>query len=209
MRAFVDVAAHPAAEPDALLLAAAAEFVPVDAPRVERRLDDLAATLLRTVSPGGEAEDHAEALLGVVRGYRLRVAESVGPANALLSEVVERRVGHPLLLAAVCTEAGRRAGIDAAPVEAGHGHLVGVRAGERAVVIDPGGGHPHPPGQVRWMCAHEVAFAALAELSRLYAMHGRILEAMRAARMRAALPVPARIQAQIEFEAKALQAQLN
>jgi regulator of sirC expression with transglutaminase-like and TPR domain len=207
--AFADLAAHPAAEPDALLLAAAAEFVPVDARRTERKLDDLAATLLRTLPPGDDAEDQAEALLGVVRGYRLRVAESVSPVNALLPDVIERRVGHPLLLAAICAEAGRRAGIDAAPVEAGNGHLVGVRAGERAVVIDPGGGRPQPPGEVRWLCSHEVTFASLGELSRLYAMHGRIPEAIRAARMRAELPVPARIQAQIDFEANALQAQLN
>ena len=59
------------------------------------------------------------------------------------------------------------------------------------------------------MCAHEVAFAVLGELSRLFALHGRIPAAMRAARMRSALPVPARVQAQIEFETKALQAQLN
>ena len=192
-----------------MLLAAAAEFAPVDARDVERRLDRLAGALLRAQVRGGEPEDHAEALLAVVRGHRLRAAESVTPDDALLHEVLERRVGHPLVLAAICAAVGRRAGIDVAPVEAGDGHLVGVRAGERAVVIDPGGELPHPPGEVRWMCAHEVAFAALGELSRLFALHGRIPAAIRAARMRAALPVPARIQAQIEFETKALQAQLN
>ena len=192
-----------------MLLAAAAEFAPVDTLDVERRLDRLAAALLRTQVRGGDPEDHAEALLAVVRRHRLRSAESVTPNDALVHEVLRRRVGHPLVLAAICAAVGRRAGIDTAPVEADNGHLVGVRTGDRAVVIDPGGERPHPPGQVRWMCAHEVAFAALSELSRLYALHGRIPEAMRAARMRAVLPVPARIQAQIEFEAKALQAQLN
>ena len=209
MRAFAEIASQPAAEPEALLLAAAAEFAPVDPGRVERRLDQLAAALLRRQVRGGDAEDEAEALLAVVRGHDLRVAESVTPDDALLHEVLERRVGHPIVLAAICAGVGSRVGIDAAPVEAAGGHLVGVRAAERAVVIDPGGGCPHPPGSVRWLCAHEVAFAALGELSRLFALHGRIGQATRAARLRAALPVPARVHAQIEFEANALRAQLN
>ena len=209
MTAFAELAAHPAAEPDELLIAAASEFAPVDDGAVERRLDHLAATLLRTQVHGDGAEGKAESLLRVVRGHGLRVAESVSPGDALLHEVLERRVGNPIVLAAICAAVGRRAGIDAAPVESAHGHLVGVRAADQAVVIDPGGGTPKSPGQVRWLCAHEVAFAALAELSRLYALHGRIEQAIRAARLRAALPVPARIEAQIEFEASALQAQLN
>jgi regulator of sirC expression with transglutaminase-like and TPR domain len=209
VRAVADIAAHPAAEPEDLLLAAAAEFAPVDPAGVEGRLDHLAAAVLRIREVGGGAESQAEALLRVVRGHELRCAESVGPDDALLHRVLERRVGHPILLAAICAEVARRVGIDAAPVEASDGHLVGIRSEEGAVVIDPGGGRPTPPGQVRWLCAHEVAFAALAELSRLYALHGRIPEAMRAARLRAALPVPARIHAQIEFEACALRAQLN
>lgn len=206
---FAETASMPEATPEGLLVALAAEFGPVDARAVERELDRLASALLHAQVRGRTAEDHAEALLGVVRTRRLRSSESVTPDDVLLPEVLVRRVGHPLLLAAIAAAIGRRAGLDTTVVETDGGHLVCVGAGGRTVVADPAGQCVRPPRNARRLCAHEVAFAALGELSRLFALHGRIAPAIRAARLRAALPVPACVHAQIDFEAGALQAQLN
>lgn len=56
---------------------------------------------------------------------------------------------------------------------------------------------------------HEVAFAALGELSRLLAMHGRLGHVIHAAELRTALPVAPDCKRRIEFETAALRAQLN
>jgi hypothetical protein len=59
------------------------------------------------------------------------------------------------------------------------------------------------------MCAHEVAFAALGELSRLLALHGRIESAIRASQLRADLPVRGEARQWVGFETQALRARFN
>jgi regulator of sirC expression with transglutaminase-like and TPR domain len=206
---FVDQASSAAVELADLLLAAAAEFQPVDRGCVDGLLDGFAANLPATLVRSREPEGHAEAMLGLFHSEGLRVTRRVSPADALLNVVLERSEGHPLLLASICEEVGRRVGIQAVPVRSAGAVLVGIRVADRAVLIDPAGECSNPPRRATWMCAHEVAFEALSELSRLLAMHGRLEEAIRAAELRSALPLATRLKERIDFEAGALRAQLN
>jgi Transglutaminase-like superfamily len=206
---FTEQASAPGAKLADLLLAAAGEFRPVNRSRVDRRLGGLAARLPDTLAHSGDPGAQAEAILRLFWVDELRVSRQVSPDDALLDSVLERGEGHPLLLACVCAEVGRRAGIDAAPVRAEGVTFVGIRAGERAVLFDPAGESAGPAAHPNWMCPHAVAFEALSELSRLLAMHGRLREAIHAAELRLALPVAAQLRQRIDFEARALCAQLN
>jgi hypothetical protein len=199
--------AHP--HLDSLLLAIAAEFGRVDIAGCAAALDLIANRIASEVSGADGIELRAEA---VARGFArvgFRVADRVSPQDALLPDVLVRRRGHPLMLTAVCTEASRRAGIDARPARACAGYLVGLWEGDRALLVDPAGTHEGPPGSVSWMCAHEVAFLALGELSSLFALHGRLPAAIRASQLRADLPVRGEAREWIGVETAGLQARLN
>jgi len=207
---FAHHAASPRAEVADLLLAAAGEFHEVDIRGADARLEKLAADIPLCLLRSADPEDHAEAILALFhRSGGLRIAGRVSPRDALLDSVLARRAGHPLLLAAICSELGRRAGTCVVPVRGEGAVFLGIRVGERRVLVDLSGACSCPPRRPVWMCAHEVAFEALGELSRLLAMHGRLEEAIRAAELRSALPLVDEIKERIAFEVGALRAQLN
>src|SRR6185437_3698522 len=86
-----------------LMLSMAAEFRLVDEPAAEERLDDLARTLF-----GLDERTAASALVGEIGTFQ---AERLSVAGLWLDRVLEERAGHPLVLAAIAAEAGRRAGL--------------------------------------------------------------------------------------------------
>jgi regulator of sirC expression with transglutaminase-like and TPR domain len=82
------------------------------------RLDDLAARVER-LAPGPRAASKLRALRQVLHDEeRLRGNEDdyYDPRNSFLNEVLDRRVGIPITLAAVYLEVGRRAGLPLAGV---------------------------------------------------------------------------------------------
>jgi hypothetical protein len=206
---FIEQASRPGVALDGLLLAAAAEFGRPNDGQARYELDRLGHDLRAARVGATSIDDEVVALLGVFRRHEFRVAHRVSPDDALLDAVLVRRAGHQLLLAAVCSEVGRRAGLDVVPVRGRECTLVGVRADDDAVVIDPTGECCACVGPFAWMCAHEVACGALSELSRLFAMHGRIDHAIHAAELRAALPLSPELRERSGFEADALRARLN
>lgn len=197
---------HPGIGP--LLLAASAEFGPVDRDQARVTLDQMAARLHRWVAEGAE---HTDAIAQLLTERRLRPARRVGPDDAMLDRVLERGEGHPTLIAAACIEAGRRAGLPLAPVGRESQVLIGVRPGADgwpAAIVDPAGSLGSVAG-MSWRCEHEVAFLALSELSRLFCLTGDVRSALKATELRGALPISDGLREHLAFEARALHALFN
>ena len=208
--AFAELAAdgHPGL--GALLLAASAEFGPVDRNRARVTLDQMAARLHGWVE--GEGVEHADAIAQLLTERRLRPSRRVGPDDALLDRVLERSEGHPTLIAAACVEAGQRAGLPLGAVGRESQVLVGIRptpGGKPAMIVDPAGSLSRLASGLSWRCEHEVAFVALSELSRLFCLTGDVKAALRATEMRLQLPIGDSLRSHLEFEAGALQALYN
>jgi hypothetical protein len=171
------------------LLAVAAEFRPVDAASVSFRLDELARALFG-VAARREPRAASFALAELVTDeLRLR-GDETALDGLWLDAVLERRAGHPLALAVVAAEIGRRAGIAVGICSTPCGWYAGIGERDRLWLIDPvsnpGG---TPSGPVRRHCGHEVAFAALTGIHARLLRDGEPAEAARAAALRARLPV--------------------
>jgi hypothetical protein len=206
--AFAELAAdgHPGIGP--LLLAASAEFGPVDRTRARVTLDQMAARLHGWVADGAE---HPDAIAQLLAEWRLRPSRRVGPEDAMLDRVLERGEGHPTLIAAACVEAGQRAGLPLAPVGRESQVLIGVRpgpGGRPAAIVDPVGALESVTGMT-WRCEHEVAFLALSELSRLFCLTGDVRSALKATELRGELPISDSLREHLAFEAEALHALFN
>jgi hypothetical protein len=156
-----------------------------DAERVERLYDALLAStpveLERTAEDG--LRTLGEAPLRAVRG---------GTADALLLDrALERGHGHPILIAALLAEVGRRAGLPVGVVAGEAGHFVAHQRLTRALVLDPGTGRlvdADALGVLHWRCGHQVAAELLDELQPRLARAGDLTRALHVARMRCTLP---------------------
>jgi Transglutaminase-like superfamily len=175
--------------PGAALLAIAGEFRPVDAARTSFRLDELARSLFAVTAdrdPGAAARELATLLTEEVR---LRRDES-SLDGLWLDRALERRAGHPLALAVLAAEIGRRAGLAVGICSTAWGWYAGIGEPERLWLIDPATDPcPTPSGPVRAHCGHEVAFAALTGVYARLVRDGDAERAHHAVRLRWRLPV--------------------
>ena len=175
--------------PGELLLAVAAEFRPVRAAAVSFAFDELARWLFAaaaTPDPRAQALGLAELLTERERFRR----EDSSLEGLWLDTVLERRRGHPLALAVVAAETGRRAGIDVSICSTAAGWFAGLGEGARLWLVDPAADPgPTPSGAVRRHCGHEVAFAALTGIYARLLVEGDERGARRAAWLRDRLPV--------------------
>lgn len=170
-----------------MLLAIAAEFRPVDAARVSFRLDELARSLFGSADDPRTASHALAQLLTDELGLR---ADESSLEGLWLDAALERRAGHPLALAVVAAEIGRRAGIAVGICSTAWGWYAGIGAPDRLWLIDPvTDPGPTPSGPVRRHCGHEVAFAALTGIYARCVRDGDEAAAHRAARLRGRLPV--------------------
>ena len=99
---------------EAALLIAAEEYRDLDIASYLARLDQLAATLKRRLRPDIGSADTIVALnrfLFEEHGFSGDAADYYDPRNSFLNEVLDRRLGIPISLAAVYLEIGRRAGL--------------------------------------------------------------------------------------------------
>jgi hypothetical protein len=104
--------------------------------------------------------------------------------------VLEARTGHPLILAAIAAEAGRRAGLAVHVLSTSSGWYAGLADGERLWLIDTTmDGRRVDAWRLRRHCAHELAFAALLGLSERFERLGDTRGAGRAALLRQQLPL--------------------
>src|SRR5262245_29911261 len=117
-----------------LLLALAAEFRDVDLEAADAMLDELALPLFgladaeARVAAGGLA-----AMLDTEPGFD---ADRTSVAGLWLDTVLETHTGHPLVLAAIAAEVGRRAGLAVHVLSAPTGWYAGLADGERLWLID-------------------------------------------------------------------------
>ncbi len=215
---FADLAAAPDPPLDELALALAAEFREVDAAAALARLDDLGARLaerLATIPPVPAEEARACALLlGGEEGFAGVHVDFEHPDNSMLDVVLERRRGLPILLSVLYVEVARRA--DVALVGIGlPGHFVVGHVGARPpVVLDPFSRgavveETPPEALLRPWRPAEIALRMLNNLMAAYRRRGDLTGAIKAARMRLALPGEAEERAVLRAELRSLQAMLN
>ena len=171
-----------------LLLALAAEFRDVDTEAADARLDELALPLFGLA--GGELRIAAGALANVLDTEPGFDADRTSVAGLWLDSVLEARAGHPLVLAAIAAEVGRRAGLPVHVLSAPTGWYAGLGDGDRLWLVDTTmDGRKADPWSLRRHCAHELAFAALLGLSERYERLGDAQRAGRAALLRSRLPL--------------------
>jgi Transglutaminase-like superfamily len=190
--AFERLLAEPCCPPcGEMMLAIAAEFRAVDAPRVSFRLDELARRLF-DVAPARDARTSSHALAALLTdelGFR---ADESSLDGLWLDVTLAHRSGHPLALAVIAAEIGRRAGIAVGICSTAWGWYAGIGERERLWLIDPvTDPGPTPSGRVRRHCGHEVAFATLTGIYARLVRDGDEARAHRAARLRGRLPVSA------------------
>jgi len=139
-----------------VLLVMTGAFQRVDPDAIDASLDELARPLFEvpaTVRPERLAARLAEFTL-----------DEHAVAGLWFDEVVRWRHGHPMLVAAVGAEIGRRAGLDAGVFSTPSDWYAGVVDGDHLWLIDfgePSGA----PQELRRHCGHELAFAALSGLA--------------------------------------------
>ena len=123
---FTDLADGPCADADELLLSLAAEFWPVDAPATRARLDDESRRLFGAQALALADRAHR---VGTVLEHELGIVADQGkdPELLRLDRVLDRRRGHPLVVAALGAELLRRAGIAAAVCSSPTRWFVGIR----------------------------------------------------------------------------------
>jgi len=186
---FTRLAAERGCPPPAdLLLALAAEFHDVDAAAADTRLDELALPLFGLATKDHRiAAGHLAAVLDTEPGFD---ADRTSVPALWLDRVLETRRGHPLILAALAAEVGRRAGLQVHVLSAPTGWYAGLADGERLWLVDATmDGRRADPWSLRPHCAHELAFAALLGLSERYEKVGDSRRAGRAALLRSRLPL--------------------
>jgi Transglutaminase-like superfamily len=175
--------------PGEMLVAIGAEFRDVDLGRLSFRLDDLARTLF-DVAAERDAERSSRRLAALLTDeLRFRGDES-SVEGLWLDTVMERRAGHPLAVAVLAGEIGRRAGIPVGICSTATGWYAGIGEPDRLWLIDPvTEPGPKPRGPIRRHCGHEVAYAALTGIYARLLRDGDHARAHRAARLRERLPV--------------------
>jgi hypothetical protein len=148
------------------LLAVAAAWRPVDWADADARLDQLARPLF-AAPPGGR--ERAAALAELVTGT---FEPDAGLVDGLwLDRVLERRRGHPVLIAAIATELGRRAGWEITVCSSPTAWYAGLHDGGVLWLVEAlgTGNAADSPSMVRRHCAHEIAFVVLTGLADRFA----------------------------------------
>ena len=185
---FTGLACSGCPAPADLLLALAAEFRPVDVAAADAQLDALALPLFGAASDAGRsAASRLARMLDREPGFD---ADRTSVAGLWLDAVLDARAGHPLLLAAIAAEVGRRAGLAVHVLSAPTGWYAGLSDGERVWLIDTTMDGRRPDARrIRAHCAHEIAFAALLGLTERFDRLGDRRRAGHATLLRSRLPL--------------------
>ena len=165
------------------------ELGDLDADRVERSLSALGAAVLAEVD--SEPEAQLRALGEAVTSGALCARHVGGPENLLIDAVLERGHGHPVLLAIVLGEIGRRAGLAVGIIAGDEGHFVAHQRLSEPLVLDPATGglvDANTLGAMTWRCGHQVAAELLDALQPRYERIGDLGRALHVARLRCTLP---------------------
>jgi regulator of sirC expression with transglutaminase-like and TPR domain len=218
LQPFAALAAAPDPRLDALVLALAAEFGPVDHEAAFTRLDGYGDQIAATLS-GSPRAPHREAaacriVLAEAHGFGGDRREYGDPVNSMLDQVIARTRGLPITLSILYVEAARRAGVELAGVGLPGHFVVGHFGVVPPLLLDPfnGGqivGGDSPADDARPWTAHAIALRMLNNLVRSYAERGDLTRALRACDMRFELPAGDAVQELHEIERAGLLARLN
>ncbi len=170
-----------------LMLALAAEFHAVDAEAADERLDELARPLFEVA---GSPRAAASALARVLDRDPGFDAERTSVGGLWFDAALASGAGHPLVLAAIAAEIGRRAGLDVHVLSTSTGWYAGVAGEDRLWLVDTTmDGRRIEAWRLRRHCTHELAFAALLGLSDRFEKLGDRRRAGRCALLRQQLPL--------------------
>lgn len=160
-----------------------------DQDRLERELCALGAAVAAETAPDAESQLSA---LGEAVGAGDLVARCYGgPEELLLGRVLASGHGHPIAIAIVLAELGRRAGLPIGIVADEHDHYVAHQRLHAPLLLDPETGDlvdAEALGTLTWRCGHQVAAALLDELQPRYEHAGDLTRALHVARLRCILP---------------------
>ena len=145
------------------LLAVVAAWRPVDQVHLDGQLDQMARALFGVPRDGRERSRALAALL--TRELRPD-ARSVD--GLWLDEVLATRRGHPVLIAALGAELGRRAGWEISVCSTPTAWYAGLVDGDVLWLVEPTGGAGGVPSMVRRHCAHELAYVVLTGLAQRF-----------------------------------------
>jgi regulator of sirC expression with transglutaminase-like and TPR domain len=203
---------------DALALALAAEFGPVDHKAALARLDSFGHEIAAALSDLPRAP-HREAaacrhVLSEAHGYVGDRRDYGRPVNSMLDQVIARRRGLPITLSVLYVEAARRAGVKLAGVGLPGHFVVGHFGVVPPLLLDPYNGGAivradQPGGRPRPWSAHDIALRMLNNLVRSYSERGDLGRALRACDMRLELPAVEALHEQHRVERASLLARLN
>jgi hypothetical protein len=171
-----------------LALSLAWTFEEVDAAALDAELDALTDRLPEPASP--HPLDELKTLAGFCR--RAGEPSPVDTGCLMLHTALAARDPHPLAVAIVAAELGRRRGLAVGIVSNGETHCLAhtelpaplLLQVETAAVLDA---HTLPP-PLTWRCAHETAGLVLDELERRWLARGCLDHALQAAELRMCLP---------------------
>lgn len=175
--------------PAELATSLAWELGDVDADRVERALCALGAAVLAEVE--SEPEAQLRALGEAVTNAALSSRHAGGTGELMIDRVLERGHGHPVVVAIVLAEIGRRAGLPVAIIAGERGHYVAHQRLTEPRVLDPATGRvvdADALGPMNWRCGHQLAAELLDLLQPRYERDGDLARALRVARLRCTLP---------------------
>jgi hypothetical protein len=167
--------------PAAVAASIAWELSDLDVERAERAYDAL--------RPHVEHGPDAEGQLRALGETELRGVHGGGIESLLLDKALERGTGHPILVAVILQELGRRAGLPVGIVGGAAGHFVAHQRLTEPLLLDPMTGRlVEAQGVLQWRCGHQVAAELLDELQPRYERIGDFTRAVRVAKMRCTLP---------------------
>jgi hypothetical protein len=161
----------------------------LDGDRVERALCALGAAVLAELE--SEPEAQLRALGEAVTSAALSARHDGGPGELMLDRALERGHGHPVLIAIVLVEIGRRAGLPLGIVAGARGHFVAHQRLTDPLVLDPATGRlvdAGTLGPMNWRCGHQLAAELLDLLQPRYERDGDLTRALKVARLRCTLP---------------------
>ncbi len=188
MSVFASLASQRCPSVDAILIGLCEELHGVDAHAVEAQLDDEARVLFGLSGIDGDGQaDEAGRLMEECLGYRSDYGD---PRGLLIDHALERRYGHPLMLACIGHELTRRAGMTTVVLSSASAWILRFCAHGSTAYLSFGE-PPDGDDPIRRHCSHELAYAALVGLEHGYRRVGRLGCARHAGELRGLLPVDA------------------
>lgn len=201
---FTDLVAQEDASCLDLQLAIAGEFGPADTVATHGLLDDRSRALFGVA--GCPPEEQADALRTLMtRDMRLRARTGSDPGDLLLPTAVHAGRAHPLMLAIIGQQLAMRAGITTAVYSSRTRWFIGLLTDRQLLLVDAALRDSGRPPHVLAHCRHDLAYCALTGLSRSFADSGQSPKALRAARLRLALPIADHLRQEAQRELDALQ----